>query len=174
MRIRLATQGDISGLARVHVDSWHAAYHGILPEAVLDSLSVPHFESVWQRNLENAERVTFVCEREGCLLGWAAIGPSRDEDARAGVVGELYGIYSLPSVWGQGIGQALWQAARGGLAEMAFSEATLWVFCANARARGFYEKMGFVLDKAVSKAVERFGVAPSEVRYRIQILRSDA
>ena len=40
VRVRAATADDAAGVARVHVDSWRATYKGLMPDAVLDGLSV--------------------------------------------------------------------------------------------------------------------------------------
>ena len=90
-------------------------------------------------------------------------GPARHDD-EAGL-GELYAIYVDPAAQGRGIGRALMDAAVRGLATRGFREAVLWVFEANAPARGFYERMGWTPD-GTAKALEIGGAAPIEVRYR--------
>ena len=40
MILRDATESDIEPLVRLHIASWQAAYRGILPDEVLDHLSL--------------------------------------------------------------------------------------------------------------------------------------
>ena len=85
MQIRPAILKDATRIASVHVDSERAAYRGILPDSVLDSLPI---------------------------------------------------------------------------------ELTLWVFELNYRARQFYEKVDFTLDREIQKTVVRGARMLTVVRYR--------
>ena len=103
---------------------------------------------------------TFVAERDGEIVGFASVGPSRDERG----LGELYAIYVDPDSWSQGAGRALVARAEEQLAGE-YEEATLWVLAANPRARHFYERAGWLPD-GTSKSEERLGVRAEELRYR--------
>ena len=167
MLIRPATLADAPGLARVHVDSWRAAYQGIMPDSVLDGLDVGAFEAHWKRTIEQGTRSTLIGEVEDQLVGFASLGPSRDADAVPLQTGELYALYLHPHVWGRGVGYALWSAALQRLDR--FSEVTLWVLETNARARAFYERVGFRLEPNAVRSLEREGAVLPEVRYRKRI-----
>lgn len=166
MRIRPATLKDAPDLARVHVASWRVAYRGIIPDAILDELSVEAFETRWRQSLEQAQRSTLVGEIGQRVVGLASVGASRDADAVPLHTRELYALYLDPTVWGQGMGYVLWSAALQKLLADEFAEATLWVLEANSRARTFYERVGFHLEPGVTKALEREGAVLPEVRYR--------
>jgi ribosomal protein S18 acetylase RimI-like enzyme len=77
---------------------------------------------------------------DGELVGFAVVGPSRDDQAPAAE--ELYALYTRASWWGSGLGQALWDAVA------PEASCSLWVLEANARAQGFYRRNGFVADGA--------------------------
>jgi len=66
MLIRFAAPGDEHGIAVVHVESWQAAYRGLMPQKVLDELSIEQRESGWHEYLHDTERVsrTLVAERD--------------------------------------------------------------------------------------------------------------
>ena len=166
MLIRPAASADVPDLARLHVVSWRAAYRGIMPDAVLDSLSIEAFETRWRQSFAQTQRSTLAVEINRQLVGFTSVGPSRDADVEPHSTGELYALYLDPLVWGQGVGHALWSAAFQMLVENQFADATLWVLEANTRARSFYERVGFCLEPGATKALEREGAVLPEVRYR--------
>jgi len=48
--IRSATVEDAIGIAEAHVASWQTAYRGLLPQALLDGLSVERRTTQWQED----------------------------------------------------------------------------------------------------------------------------
>lgn len=167
MILRRATSQEALSIAKVHVDSWQAAYQDILPASVLDNLAVQDFADRWQQRLEDKTHITLVCEIGNHLAGFTRFGPTRDADDDARFVGELYAIYVAPAYWGQGVGHALWLESLRVLAAHSFAEVTVWVLEENARARRFYERAGFALESDMVKLTELYGVVLPEVRYRI-------
>ncbi len=103
---------------------------------------------------------TFVAERDGLVVGFTSVGPSRDERG----LGELYAIYVDPDEWSTGAGRALIERAEEQL-RGDYEEVTLWVLEQNPRARRFYEHAGWAED-GERKAEARWGVRAPEVRYR--------
>src|SRR5213595_1956420 len=86
-----------------------------------------------------------VAERVGEVVGFVAVGASRDDDAD----GELYAIYVDPEHWGTGVGRKLIHAAETQLRVLAHRDVVLWVFEDNPCARRFYEAAGWQLDTEV-------------------------
>ena len=41
------------------------------------------------------------------LVGFASVGPARDQDENLEPVGEVRAIYLLPDAWGKGLGRQL-------------------------------------------------------------------
>ena len=72
------------------------------------------------------------------MVGFVALGPSRDDGAAASV-GELYAIYVLGDRWRRGIGTALHDVCVAELRGAGFTEATLWTLDANPASKAFYE-----------------------------------
>lgn len=166
--IRPAAPADAHALAHLHVECWRGAYRGIMPDAVLEGLSVASFASHWEAVLAPpAARSVRLAEHGDALVGFTASGPSRDPDARDAPTAELYALYVLPSFWGRRIGWRLWRAAHQELLAGGYREATLWVLEANARARAFYEQVGFCLEPGRVKTLEREGARLAEMRYRL-------
>jgi ribosomal protein S18 acetylase RimI-like enzyme len=164
MNIRPALESDALGVARVHVDTWREAYRGIVPDAYLESLSLDKRESIWRVAIADGTPELWVVDSGSEITGWAAFGPSRDIDA-ARSAGELEAIYVMPSSWGKGLGQSLWQVARRRLVQRGFLSATLWVLKDNLRATRFYRAAGFVEDLASEKEIVIGGRKLLEVRY---------
>jgi GNAT superfamily N-acetyltransferase len=159
VEIRLARGDDAPAVETIRIGAWRVAYRDILPPADLDAMPVD--PSRWRARFDSPPQgwTTFVAERDSSVIGFAAVGPSRDEQD----VGELYAIYVDPGAWSTGAGRALIVKAEEQLAR-AYSLATLWVLTANPRARRFYELAGWHPDGSV-KAEDIFGVAAEEIRY---------
>jgi GNAT superfamily N-acetyltransferase len=160
MQLRLARSADALAVETIRVRGWQAAYRHILPPAELDALRID--ATRWHERFETppAGWATFVAEVDAAVVGFATIGPSRDEQG----LGELYALYVEPSTWSQGTGRKLIARAEEELART-YAEAALWVLTANGRARRFYERAGWQLDGAV-KTQDRWGVGAEESRYR--------
>jgi RimJ/RimL family protein N-acetyltransferase len=173
--VRRARPEDADAIARVQVDSWRAAYTGLLPDAVIARRTVEERRAAWCRILgepDSPEHRSFVVLIDDVVHGVASIGPSRDEDA-APDVGELYAIYLDPARWGLGLGRALFAAAVADLRELGRAAVTLWVLDGNARARRFYEAAGMRTDGA-AKIEEDEGAELPHVRYRLALRPASA
>jgi len=150
INIRYATPSDAAGIARVHIRSWQAAYRGIMPDTVLDGLSLTSRTKKWKKNLSNTQGVMLVAEAESHIVGSVSYGTSRDKDSTE-TTGEIIAIYVDPDYWSLGIGRRLMNASETGLVELGFTDWILWVLDANTRARTFYEKYLYSLDGGVKQ-----------------------
>ena len=163
--IRTATVDDAPAIAQVHIASWREAYEGIVPAENLSALDPAAREAKWVENLRTGpdEGVrTWVADNGSRILGFAAVGPARDEDAARGQE-ELYSMYLDPAMWGKGVARDLMRTVLADLAPG--TPMTLWVLADNARGRQFYRRHGFTPDGA--ERMEEFGGTPLlEVRYR--------
>ena len=164
VEVRTARVADAEDLARVHVAGWQHAYRGLMPDDYLDALDWRDRVEQRRAGLADAAVSTYVAVQGGEVVGFAAHGPSRDDDLPGGQVTEVYAIYLREAALGQGVGSALLgrciaDAPPGVLV-------TLWVLEGNARARRFYERHGFVPDGAV-KTYAVAGRELPEVRYRL-------
>ena len=121
--IRPAEPRDADVIAAVHRTSMRDA----LP--YLPDLHTPEEDRAWVANVVLPQQEVWVAEVGGRVVGVAAL----DGDM-------LAQLYILPGEQGQGIGSALLAKAMarrpGGMC--------LYAFQRNARARGFYERRGFV------------------------------
>ena len=163
--VRRARPSDAEGIARVNVASWRAAYEGLLPDEVLADLVETDTTATWRDRIERGEppgsRLILI-ELHGELVGYAYVGPSRDQDSiLEDATGEIYGFYIHPDHWGEGLGRFLMKAALNELRARGDVSVTLNVVEGNERARVFYERLGFAIDKEAAPWFE----AP-QLRYR--------
>ena len=163
--VRPARPDDAETIASVHVRSWQAAYVGVVPQQILDRLSVERRAASWRATIEEdgQERV-WVVEQDGRLRGFASFGPARDDDLVAGS-GELYAIYLEPEAWSLGLGRALFERAIEDLDRRRYRPLVLWVLTDNGRGRRFYEAAGWRPD-GTSRVLDFDGTPIEEVRYR--------
>lgn len=173
--VRRATAADARAIATIRVASWRAAYDGLMPPVLLERLDVDreaHLRAVhWNERHADPRVADFVAYANGDAVGWAAVGPCRDDDGPHR--GELYALYALPDRWSTGVGHALMGAAEQALRDARFAEASLWVLDGNARAAGFYERHGWREDGTVKddeRIVGSTGAAPLRERRRVRDL----
>ncbi len=96
----------------------------------LPVLHTPEEDRAWIANVVLPRQEVWVAETAGCLAGVA----SMDENDM------LTQLYILPGYQGLGIGSALLDTAKAARP----AGFRLYAFQRNARARGFYERRGFV------------------------------
>jgi ribosomal protein S18 acetylase RimI-like enzyme len=167
VEIRRARPGEALALAEVHVRSWKAAFPGLLPQDYLDALCPEDRLGQWEEAVgaPGPWPVVLVADDGGKLLGFAAVGPTRDDDADGSRVGELYMLYVDPEAFGGGVGAALHDSAVEELTDAGFAQATLWVLHSNVRARRFYETHGWAAD-GTTKEHDWEAFTATDVRYR--------
>jgi len=175
--VREATVADSAGIARVRIETWRAAYRGLVPQEALDRLSIER-ETIlrierWDEHHSHPGSHDLVAVADSEVVGWAFAGPARDPDPPA--TGELYAIYAIAERWSRGVGHALLAEVERRLIADGHEGAYLWVLHGNARAAAFYESHGWHADggrkveegmheeRRVRTFAERLGSAPTLV-----------
>jgi GNAT superfamily N-acetyltransferase len=146
--VRSAKVPDAGEIARVHVQSWRGAYRGLLPDQILDDLSIPGRTGQWTEWLApgGPRENTLVALGPDGVLGFATLLiPSRDAE-EPDDVGEIPAIYVDPSAWGDGAGHALLEASVAALRAAGCREGILWMLDGNDRAEAFYRAHGWSDD----------------------------
>ena len=140
-RIRAATPVDACAIARVHVQAWQETYRGLVPDAMLDALSVERNTSMWETIIGQDEpTITQVLEAHDGIIGFGSASNARD--AKLAASGEVSSIYLLDRVKRRGLGRALFGSLLGALASRGHASAGLWVLVENHGTRRFYEALG--------------------------------
>jgi ribosomal protein S18 acetylase RimI-like enzyme len=127
------------------VDTWRAAYHGILPDDYLRSLSYDESERRWREVIAAGNACVYVAEGARGIFGFAS-GQRRRSFSQGlqEYEGELKTVYVLPTGQGTGAGRRLVGTVAGHFTERGVNSMLLWVFADNQPARGFYESLGGV------------------------------
>lgn len=168
MEIRYAVREDIPGMGRVYVDTWKAAYQGMIPQEFLDGLCAEHWEEGYRKNLgAEGKPSAAVLLEGGQVIGVSSFAKSRDDDLSP-TYGEIISIYVLPEYWSMGYGKHLLKFAVEELKNLNFSDCALWTLEENHRAQRAYERFGFARDGA-RKTGEFSGKQVWEIRYRMPL-----
>lgn len=139
---RKATWADSEAVASLHTESWRDAYRGILPDAYLDGPIADERASLWRSRFSspNADRryVVLALSPEK-LVGFVCV--LLDEEPPWGAC--LDNLHVLPRWRSRGVGRLLFaKAVQWVMSTEPGWPIHLWVFEANAGARGFYDALG--------------------------------
>jgi GNAT superfamily N-acetyltransferase len=163
MKLRRAGPDDVPLIARVHFESWRAAYRGVVPDSYLDSFTVEKREAAFKRHLAEREGEYYLVEDQGHAIGLLSMGVCSDPDLKGKNTGELRALYLMPDRWRQGVGTLAIREAERMLLARGHQQVVLWVLKVNAAARRFYEAVGYWKDGA-TKTVE-WGQPLESLRY---------
>jgi len=152
MIIHFAQVEDAPAVARVHVDTWHTTYTGIVPQEFLDNLSYQRSQANWETQLKDpldGMHLFLAEDQPGQVIGFACGGPLRQ--ALADYDGELYAIYILESFQRKGCGRLLVNTVACDLARRGFHSLVIWVLKDNPACR-FYVALGgkFLAEKMIT------------------------
>lgn len=146
IRVRPAVPNDALPLAVAQVAAWKDTYRGPVSPAFLDQLTGEQWAPRHRGRIEVARdpRSYLVAELQGAVRGFASFGTARAPEPSTS--GEIYAIYVHPEAIGQGLGSALFDAAKSALHHRGFTVVMLWVMVGNDRAITFYERKGMTHD----------------------------
>jgi len=153
--VRRALPHDADAIAEIQVASWRATYDKIIPASFLEAMNSEEKCAIWRNGIVEQRTNAWVVEQDHKVVGFAAIGKTRDEDVEVDpiIAGELYAIYVVPSMVGSGLGRRLLEATLADLVSMGFSQCLVWVLVKNISARRFYEAAGFTDDTKVEPQI---------------------
>ena len=165
--VRPATAADADAIGRVQVETWRAAYTGLMPDEAIDAFDVETRQRMWSESFSRERRpgsAIFVAEAVGAVVGFASVGAWREGEEVVDGVGELFAIYVSSERWGTGAGRELIEHAEASMRDSGFTEARLWVLEGNERAERFYRAAGWEADGRRVDTIA--GVEVPEIRYR--------
>ena len=162
--LRPARPGDAAAIAKVHVETWRAAYAGLVPDDYLVSMTESKQALMWNNMIRRAAAPEAVLAAEstdlpgGRIVGFGSCGGARGQSGS----GEIFTLYVAPDWQGQGIGRLLLEALFAQLRGSGLNQAVIWVLSGNP-ARFFYEALG---GHRIAERTERFaGVDLAEAGY---------
>jgi ribosomal protein S18 acetylase RimI-like enzyme len=162
LRVRLAEPRDAHAIAVVGDAAWRVAYRGLVPDVLIERLSVE--ARIARRERADSRRRTWVVELGGRVVAYSRAGLAREPDPPP-TRGEIDSLYVHPGSWRQGCARALLLRVLADLASAGFEEVVLWCLTENAAARAFYERMGFAVEaERVKKSFDGFPL--DHARYR--------
>lgn len=155
--IRPAELGDASTLVQIE-----AATEATLGRPAAD----PHKRLVaWRESVEFGEPLVQVAFDGKSVVGFVGYDRSRDPRTPP-TTGEIWAIHVLAGHQGQGVGLALWDAAREGLQEEGCTHVSVWIELAQERALRFHELAGFKRDMPSLRTVARGTKRVEEIRLK--------
>ncbi len=151
------------------------AYPGLLPNEMLESVSIEDRRALWLQRFTVAETaIHLVAEFDGVIIAFASFGPNRNghelEEADTESdqeSAEVYAIYALSECWRRGVGTLLMQAIVRQCQLDGYCSIVVWVLENNTRARKFYEALAMKLDRREVRVRDQCKLPG--VRYRLDL-----
>ena len=156
IKIRKATEKDIKGITKVHVDSWKTTYKGILSDKIIEATTYESREKQWESIFKQSvgNQYKYVAETvDGEIIGFIDGGFERT--GKYDCDGELYAIYLLEEYQGYKVGQRLFKSLISEFMKNNIDSVLVWVI-SNNPSIGFYEK--FSPELVDTKFLERLNV----------------
>jgi ribosomal protein S18 acetylase RimI-like enzyme len=126
-------------IARLDVETWRAAYAGVLPANYLVGLSERRREIGWRMAILREPRdIRVAVDAQSVTRGFGSCGPSRD---RRDFPGEVFTLYVSPDWQNRGVGRRLLLALFRRLVSSGLDAGIDWVLRENP-SRFFYERLG--------------------------------
>ena len=163
--VRFATKKEAADVAQLHLIASRAAYAGQVPEAHWDETPMAKRVSYWKEAIEYGEPQVMVAVEGRSIVGFVGYDRSRDPKSK-NTMGEIWAIYADPDRLGEGVGLALWDAAREGLLEEDCTDVSIWVPLLNERTVRFHELAGFKREMNTARTVPIGTVKVEEVRMK--------
>ena len=158
--IRQALVDDCPALAALHPYRpirYASIFPSDVPRPKHDDLTLD-----WERRLaglHSPDARGYVAAKGDQLVGVVVAGADPDHLE----TGHITRFYVDAPHWGQGVGTLLYDAAISHLRQFGYEQASLWVLEGNARARSWYERLGWTCTGERKVAAETIGV--EDVRY---------
>ena len=149
MNVRLGHPGDADGIADVQYRAWTTSYAGAVPADALNQVDPTAAAIRWRDSILNppspSHRV-LVAENGEAIVGFAATGPSRDDEETTDV-GEIYILLVSPEDTGHGVGTELLGGATERLRDDGFRAAIAWLLEADRPMQELFEGAGWAPDE---------------------------
>ncbi len=163
--IRPATMRDAKAIAQIHsgavLATGASGVAGMLPHG----LGIDRQQVFWREAIEYGEPQLHVACDGDAIIGFIGFDRCRDKGTPP-AMGEIWSIYVLPTCWDQGVGLALWDAARDGLLQEGCTDVSVWIGLGNDRAMRFHELAGFKRELSSARTVPVDTIRVEEIRLK--------
>lgn len=156
-QIRPASVSDAASITQIESEA-HAAL-GHVPADAAKRLVF------WKEAIEFGEPLLHVAVAGDAVIGFVGYDRSRDPRTPP-TTGEIWAIHVLGQHHGQGVGLALWDAAREALIDEGCTHVSIWIELASERALRFHELAGFKRDMPSLRTVARGARRVEEIRLK--------
>ncbi|WP_296490172.1 GNAT family N-acetyltransferase [Rhodoferax sp.] len=164
--VRPAILRDAKSIAEIRTRSGQGAFKAVFPgEAVPVAGTPEHGLVYWREAIEYSEPQVLVAVQKSTVVGFVGFDRSRDPKT-PNTMGEIWALYVQPEQWGQGVGLALWDAAREGLIYEGCTKVSAWVPLGFERALRFYDMAGFKREMTSIKTVPMGNTRVEEIRFK--------
>lgn len=163
--VRPAVMRDAQAIVDIHAAATQAAYAGIVPEDQLNVQPVAKRLANWRDAIEFGDPQVQLALHDGEPVGFVAYDRSRDKGTKP-TVGEIWAIHVKPAQWDEGVGLALWDAAREGLEEEGCTSVTVWIPLRNERALRFFDLAGFKRELTTARTTPFGAIRIEEMRLK--------
>ncbi len=165
IQVRFATLQDAPAVAALHARACLAAYKDQVPETHWSATPMAKRVSFWKEAIEYGEPQVVVATVGQEVVGFVGFDRTRDPKSK-NTTGEIWAIYAAPERLGQGIGLALWDAAREGLEDEGCTDVTVWLPLLHEKTLRFHDLAGFKREMNTARTVPLGGVKVEEVRLK--------
>lgn len=163
--VRPAVMRDAQAIVDIHAAATQAAYAGIVPEELLNAQPMAKRLQNWRDAIEFGDPQVQVAMHAGEPVGFVAYDRSRDKGTKP-TVGEIWAIHVKPALWDEGVGLALWDAAREGLEDEGCTSVTVWIPLRNERAMRFFDLAGFKRELTTARTTPFGDIRIEEMRLK--------
>lgn len=163
--VRPAVMRDAQAIVDIHAAATQAAYAGIVPEDLLNAQPMAKRLANWRDAIEFGDPQVQIALHGGEPVGFVAYDRSRDKGTKS-TVGEIWAIHVKPALWDEGVGLALWDAAREGLEEEGCTSVTVWIPLKNERALRFFDLAGFKRELTTARTTPFGAIRIEEMRLK--------
>jgi L-amino acid N-acyltransferase YncA len=168
--VRAARPDDVPEIGRIQVETWRTAYQRFLPASVLDALDPQQAAQAWGAAVAeppSPAHHVLVATEGAVLVGFAAVGPSAEEDAQPGEA--AVAALLVEPRWGRrGHGSRLLAAAVDHLRQDGLTRLVAWVPDGDRASAAFYESAGWQRD-GMARILEADGGTVRENRWHVAL-----
>ena len=158
--IRRATIDDANAIGTVHMTTWRTAYVGLMPQHILDNLSIERSQERWRNRLIAGHDLIFVAEADSTVVGFIHGGVERTGKYPP-YTSEITCLYLLQAYQRRGLGRQLVATIAHDFAPQ-HSGLLLWMLQGNPAQR-FYEAIGGTV--VAQQTTEIYGELLAEIGY---------